>query len=129
MDSTSSTVPASTGTPKRLSPRGLFRTARDLALASIGIAGVLGDEAQTLYQRSVERGGNTVQRVREGLPRARRPQRRSARPAGKRGRRSRQVSDAIEATLARLNVATAADMDALAQQVAELGTKIDQLNP
>jgi polyhydroxyalkanoate synthesis regulator phasin len=128
MDSTSSAAPASTRASKRLSPRGLFRTARDLAFASIGIAGVLGEEAQTLYERSVERGGNTVRRVREQLPR-RRPQRRSARPAGKRGRLSRQASDGFEAALARLNVATAADMDALAQQVAELGAKIDQLSP
>jgi polyhydroxyalkanoate synthesis regulator phasin len=128
MDSTSSAASASTRASKRLSPRGLFRTARDLAFASIGIAGVLGEEAQTLYERSVERGGNTVRRVREQLPR-RRPQRRSARPAGKRGRLSRQASDGFEAALARLNVATAADMDALAQQVAELGAKIDQLSP
>jgi len=129
MDNTSSTVPASTRASKRLSPRGLFRTARDLTLASIGIAGVLGDEAGALYRRSVERGGDTVQRVREQLPRPHRPRRRSAKPAGKRGRRSRQVSDGFEAALARLNVATAADMDALAQQVAELGAKIDQLSP
>ena len=39
------------------------------------------------------------------------------------------MSDAIEATLARLNVATEADMDALARQVAELEGKIDQLSP
>ena len=129
MDSSSSTAPASTRASKRLSPRGLFRTARDLTLASIGIAGVLGDEAGALYRRSVERGGDTVQRVREQLPRPHRPRRRSAKPAGKRGRRSRQVSDGFEAALARLNVATAADMDALAQQVAELGAKIDQLSP
>ena len=129
MEENSLTAPASTRASKRLSPRGLFRTARDLALASIGIAGVLGEEAQTLYERSVERGGDTVQRVRERLPRARRSQRRSARPAGKRGRLSRQASAGFEAALARLNVATAADMDALAQQVAELGAKIDQLSP
>jgi polyhydroxyalkanoate synthesis regulator phasin len=129
MDSTSSSAPISTRTPKRLSPRGLFRTARNLTLASIGIAGVLGDEAGALYRRSVERGGDTVQQVREQLPRVRRSQRRSSKPKGKRGRRSRQASDAIEATLARLNVATTADMDALAEHVAELGAKIDQLRP
>jgi len=129
MEENSLTAPANTGTSKRLSPGGLFRTARNLTLASIGIAGVLGDEAGALYRRSVERGGDTVQRVREQFPRPHRPRRRSARPAGKRGRRSRQVSDGFEAALARLNVATAADMDALAQQVAELGAKIDQLSP
>ena len=129
MEENSLTAPASTGTSKRLSPRGLFRTARNLTLASIGIAGVLGDEAGALYRRSVERGGDTVQRVRDQLPHPHRPRRRSGKPKGKRGRRSRQVSDAIEATLARLNVATEADMDALAEHVAELEGKIDQLGP
>ena len=129
MEENSPTAPASAGASKRPCRRGLFATAGDLALASIGIAGVLGDEAQALYRRSVERGGDTVQRVRERLPRAHRPRRRSGRPTGKRGRRSRQASDGFEAALARLNVATAADMDALAQQVAELGAKIDQLSP
>jgi polyhydroxyalkanoate synthesis regulator phasin len=129
MDSISSSAPASAKAPKRLSPRGLFRTARDLTLASIGIAGVLGDEAGALYRRSVERGGDTVQRVREQLPHPHRPRRRSGKPKGKRAKRARQVSDAIEATLARLNVATAADMDALTEHVAELEGKIDQLSP
>ena len=129
MEGNSPPVLAGAGASKRLSPRGLFRAARDLALASIGIPGLLGDEAGALYRRSVERGGDTVQRVRERLPRAHRPQRRSARPAGKRGRRSRRASDGLEAALARLNVATVADMDALARQVAELSAKIDQLGP
>jgi hypothetical protein len=65
--------------------------------------------------------------VRERLPH--RPRRRSARPAARRERRSRRASDGYEAALARLNVATAADMDALTRQVAELGAKIDQLSP
>ena len=128
MEENSLTAPVSTETSKRLSPRGLFRTARNLTLASIGIAGVLGDEAGALYRRSVERGGDTVQRVRDQLPRVYRPHP-GSKSEGKRGRRSRQVSDGFETALARLNVATAADMDALAQQVAELGAKIDQLSP
>jgi hypothetical protein len=129
MQSSTSTAPASIESSERPCHRGLFATAGDLVLASIGIAGVLGDEAGALYRRSVERGGNTVQRVRERLPRVHRPRRRSARLAGRRGRRSRQRPDPYEAALARLNVATATDMDALAQQVAELGAKIDQLSP
>lgn len=129
MEENSPTAPASPKTPKRLSPRGLFRTARNLTLASVGIAGVLGDEAGALYRRSVERGGDTVQRVRERLPRPHRPRRRSVKPKGKRARRSRQTSDAIEAALARLNVPTAADMDALARQVAELEGRLDQFGP
>jgi hypothetical protein len=124
----SPTVAASAETPKRPPRRGLFGAARDLAFASIGIAGVLGDEAGVLYRRSVERGGSTVQRVRARLPRPHRPQRRSAKkPAGKRCGRSHQASDAYEAVLTRLNLPTAADIDALSQQVGELEAKIDQL--
>ena len=123
------TVSAKSEATKRPPRRGIFGLAHDLALASIGIAGVLGDEAGSLYRRSVERGGDTVQRVREQLPRPHRPHRRSGGPKGKRAGRSRQMSDTIEATLARLNVATAADMDALAEHVAELEGKIAQLSP
>ena len=115
--------------PARPPRRGLFGTARDLALASIGIAGVLSDEAGALYRRSIERGGSTVQRVHAWIPRPHRPQRRSARPAGKRWGRSHHASDAYEAALARLNLPTEADMAALARQVAELEAKIDQLSP
>jgi hypothetical protein len=122
MSNGSSTAPAR---PPR---RGLFGAARDLILASIGIAGVLGDEAGALYRRSVERGGSTVQRVRARLPHPHRPHRRSVRPAGKRCGRSRQASDAYEAVMARLNLPTEADIDALTQQVTELETKISQLS-
>jgi hypothetical protein len=129
MDSNSSTVPASAEAPKRPPHRGPFGITHNLALASIGIAGVLGDEAQALYRRSIERGGNTVHRVRERLPRARRPQRRSAKPGDKRRARSHQVSDTSEAVLARLNLPSEADIDALTRQIAELEAQIDQLTP
>ena len=122
------TVSASTEAPVRPPRRGIFGLAHDLALASIGIAGVLGDEAGSLYRRSVERGGSTVQRVRTRLPHPHRPHRRSAKPAGKRCGRSRHASDAYEAALARLNLPTAADIDALMQQVAELEAHVNQLN-
>ena len=123
MSNSSSTAPAR---PPR---RGLFGTARDLTLASIGIVGVLGDEAGALYRRSVERGGSTVQRVRARLPHPHRPHRRSAKPADKCCGRSHQASDAYEAVLTRLNLPTEADIDALTRQIAELEAKIDQLGP
>ena len=132
MPSSSSTVPTSSEAPKRPPRRGLFGAVRDLALASIGITGVLVDEAGTLYRRSVERGGSTVQRVRTRLPHPHRPHlphRRSARPAGKRWGHSQQASDAYEAVMARLNLPTEADLDALTRQIAELEAKIDQLGP
>ena len=129
MPSSSSTAPTSSEAPKRPPRRGLFGAVRDLALASIGITGVLADEAGALYRRSVERGGSTVQHVRARLPHPHRPHRRSAKPAGKRGGRSRQASDAYEAVMTRLNLPTEADLDALTRQIADLEAKIDQLVP
>ncbi len=129
MSNSSSTASVSSEATARPPRRGLFGTARDLALASIGIAGVLSDEAGALYRRSVERGGSTVHRVRARLPHPHRPHRRSARPAGKRCGRSHQASDAYEAVMTRLNLPTEADIDALTRQIAELEAKIDQLGP
>ena len=129
MESNNPAVSASAEEPARPPCRGIFGIAHDLTLASIGIVGVLGDEAGALYRRSVERGGSTVQRVRARLPHPRRPHRRSARPAGKRWGHSHQASDAYEAVMARLNLPTEADLDALTRQIAELEAKIDQLGP
>ena len=129
MSNGSSTASASSEAPARPPRRGLFGTARNLALASIGITGVLCDEAGTLYHRSVERGGSTVQRVHARLPHPHRPHRRSARPAGKRWGHSHQASDAYEAVMARLNLPTEADMVGLTRQIVELEAKIDQLGP
>ena len=129
MSNSSSTASAGSEVPVRPPRRGIFGLARDLTLASIGIVGVLGDEAGALYRRSVERGGSTVQHVRARLPHPHRPHRRSARPAGKRRGRSHQASDAYEAALARLNLPTEADIDALTRQIAELEAKIGQLSP
>jgi len=129
MSNSSSTASAGSEVPVRPPRRGIFGLARDLTLASIGIVGVLGDEAGSLYRRSVERGGSTVQHVRARLPHPHRPHRRSAKPAGKRGGRSRQASDAYEAVMTRLNLPTEADLDALTRQIADLEAKIDQLVP
>jgi hypothetical protein len=129
MSNSSSTASASSEAPARPPRRGIFGIVHDLTLASIGIVGVLGDEAGALYRRSVERGGSTVQHVRARLPHPRRPHRRSARPAGRRHGRSHQASDAYEAVMARLNLPTEADLDALTRQIAELEAKIDQLGP
>jgi polyhydroxyalkanoate synthesis regulator phasin len=117
-----------TGTPKHAPRRGLFGTGRDLIFAGIGIAGVLSDEALTLYRRSVERGGATVERARERLKPARGRRSRAARPAGRRTGRSQHKLVEVEAALARLNLPTEADIDALTRQITELEAKINQLN-
>jgi hypothetical protein len=129
MSNSSSTASVSSEAPARSPRRGIFGLAHDLTLASIGITGVLVDEAGALYRRSVERGASTVQRVQARLPHPHRPHRRSARPAGKRCGRSHQASDAYEAVMTRLNLPTEADLDALTRQIAELEAKIDQLGP
>jgi polyhydroxyalkanoate synthesis regulator phasin len=127
MDINSSTAPASAEALKRPPCRGLLGTTRDLALASIGIAGVLGDEAQALYRRSVERGGGTVRKAQDRFKRVSNPRRWHVRPAGKRSRHSKPALEELEAVLARLNVPSAADIDALSQQIGELEAKINQL--
>ena len=127
MKGNSPTVTANKDVPKRPPRRGLFGTARNLALASIGIAGVLGEEAQVLYRRSVERGQDHVRRTQERLEQAR-AARRSARSEHRRRRHGKRGSEELEAVLARLNVPTTADLNALTQQISELEAKIDQLN-
>ena len=64
--------------------------------------------------------GDTVQHVRARLPHPRRPHRRSARLAARRHGRSHQASDAYEAVMARLNLPTEADLDALTRQIAKV---------
>jgi hypothetical protein len=129
MKSNSPTVSANPEASKRPPRRGILGTASNLVLAGIGIAGVLSDEAQALYRRSVERGQDHVRRAQERLGHARVARRRSARPAGRRLRRSKPALGELEAAvLAHLNVPTAADINALTQQIGELEAKIDRLS-
>jgi polyhydroxyalkanoate synthesis regulator phasin len=128
MDTNVSTAPVSTEAPKRPLRRGLLGAASNLALAGIGLTGVLADEAQALYRRSVERGHEDVRRAQERLEHARAERRRPSKPAGKHARHSKRGAEELEAVLAHLNVPTAADIDALTQQIGELEAKIDQLN-
>lgn len=86
---------------------GLLRT---LVLAGIGLIGLLGDELQAASERGAQRAGQR-------------------KPAG--GHRSAGVSQLVfdewESTLARLNLPTKSDIDALTQQMAALEEQIDQI--
>ena len=105
---------------------------RDLALVSIGIVGVLSEDAagyaRTLYHRSLERGQGDVQGVHERLgdlgsmlPHALQPPWVARRePAA-----SEYNSDEWRAALARLNVNSPADVDLLVAQITELQAKVD----
>lgn len=115
------------GTPQEPTSGGLFRFARNLALAGIGVVDVVFDGPQALYQRSIERGEDTVHRLWERVPRGRQLRSIPSRLTS-RGEYSGQASDPIAAALARLNVPTAADIDTLTQQVVGLEAKINQLD-
>jgi hypothetical protein len=128
-----SPAPASAEASKQTDRSGLFGIARDLALASIGFVGVLADEVQDLYCRSLERGQEDFRGVHERI-RARHPSRRGpdgsetatkagTTPAG----RPKLSVEQWQATLNRLNVASPTDLEALTQQIAELEARIDQL--
>lgn len=113
------------------SRRGLLGASVDLALAGIGAVGLLSDEAQAFYQRSIERGQDDVRKVRERL---KLPRIRGLGPAGSvaRSRRDRAAdplrsSDEWRAVLVRLNMPTATDVHVLTKQVAELEAKIELL--
>lgn len=107
-------------------PRGPFRVVRNLAFASVGLVDALVDGPHALYQRTIERGENRIQRIRERVPRGRRLRGIPGRVTGG-GRRASRTMEQIDAALARLNVPTPADFDALTAQVTALEVKIDQL--
>jgi hypothetical protein len=126
MPDSNSTTSVSSEATKQPSRRGLIGAASNLALAGIGIPGVLADEAGALYRRSVERGQDHVRRAQERFEQAR-AARRSARSERRRHRHGKRGSEELEALLARLNVPTTADLNALTQQISELEAKLDQL--
>lgn len=84
---------------------GLVRT---IALASIGLISILGDRLEEAYERSLQRQGAAPG---------------SRRSAGV----SQLVFDEWESTLARLNLPTKSDIDALTRQMTTLEEQIDQI--
>jgi len=127
MESDVSTAPASAEAQEQSGHRGFLGAVSDLMLAGIGVVDVLAEGPHALYQHSVERGANRVHRVWDRVPRGRRLRRLPARLRGK-GGDSPHMPEEIEATLARMNLPTATDIEVLIQQATELEAKIDQLN-
>jgi hypothetical protein len=84
---------------------GLVRT---IALAGIGLISMLGDRLEEAYERSLQRQGAAPG---------------SRRSAGV----SQLVLDEWESTLARLNLPTKSDIDALSRQMTTLEDQIDQI--
>lgn len=113
--------------PEHPRRRGLTGAAVDLALASIGAAGLLRDGAQVLYRRSIERGEADVKQLQARLKVVRFPQEVSARAPSIRSRRVVAASEEWRAALEHLNFPTATQVRVLTQQVADLEAKIDEL--
>jgi hypothetical protein len=123
------TAPATDGAAgsKHTPRRGILGAVRDLTLASIGILGILGDEAGALYERSIERGHDDVRRIQERLRLPRPGQDGSGRPAARRSKAPEPAAEEWRATLVRLNLPTATEVHVLTQQVAELEAQIERL--
>ncbi len=126
-----SDVASAEGT-KRVRRRGPVGVAGELGLAAIGILGILSDEAEALYERSVERGQDDIRRVQERIEGVGQSFRRASReassgPATKRSRRSQAALEEWRDALVRLNLPTATDVHVLTQQVAELEAQIERL--
>jgi polyhydroxyalkanoate synthesis regulator phasin len=97
--------PSTRNTAPRQPAPGLVRT---IALAGIGLISMLGDRLEEAYERSL--------------------QRQSAAPGSRRGAGvSQLVFDEWESSLARLNLPTKSDIDALTRQMTALEDQIDQL--
>jgi hypothetical protein len=90
--------------PQQPAP-GLVRT---IALAGIGLISMLGDRLEEAYERSLQRQG--------------------AAPGSRRSTGvSQLVFDEWETALARLNLPTKSDLDALSQQMTALEEQIDRI--
>ncbi len=126
MDNADRTQAAGSDTSRKPARRRLFRSVWHLALAGIGVPLVLAEEVQTLYQRSVERGGSTVEHLTGRLPRLDVTPGVCSAPSARNGHPDR-ASRKAEAVLARMDLPTAADVAALSRGIAELEAKIDRL--
>jgi polyhydroxyalkanoate synthesis regulator phasin len=113
--------------PEHQTRGGLAGAAVDLALASIGAAALLREEAQVLYRRSIERGRAEAQQLQARLKVVRLPKKVSARAPSTRSRRALSASEEWRAALERLDLPTATQVKALTQHVADLEARIDQL--
>ncbi len=87
---------------------------------------MLGDEAQALYRRSIERGQGDVNKVRQRLKFARFPED-AVEPSPRRPRGAELAAEEWRAALDKLNLPTATQVKALTQQVADLEAKIEKL--
>ena len=100
---------------------GLLGVVRDLTLASLGVAGVLIDDAQSLYQRSIQHGDHLVQQLESRVRTDRRPRVQNPHVA-------RMVQDEWGVQLSRFGLPSKSDVEALAKQIGLLEEEVDRLS-
>ena len=100
---------------------GLLGVMRDLTLASLGVAGVLIDDAQSLYQRSIQHGDRLVRQLesRAGADRQ---------PRVEKPRVARMAQDEWGVQLSRLGLPSKSDVEVLTKQIGLLEEEVDRLS-
>jgi polyhydroxyalkanoate synthesis regulator phasin len=100
---------------------GLLGVMRDLTLASLGVAGVVVDEAQALYRRSVEHGDELIRQLQ-------RQARVNRRPGVQKPQVAKIVQDEWAAQFARLGLPSRSEVEALTKQIGLLEEEVDRLS-
>jgi len=100
---------------------GLLGVMRDLTLASLGVAGVLIDDAQSLYQRSIQRGDRLMRQL-ESRARADRQ------PRVQKPHIARMVQDEWAVQFSRFGLPSKSDVEALTKQIGLLEEEVDRLS-
>ena len=100
---------------------GLLGVVRDLTLASLGVAGVLITDAQSLYQRSLQHGDRLVQQLESRARADRRPRVQNPHVA-------RMVQDEWGVQLSRFGLPSKSDVEALTKQIDLLEEEVDRLS-
>jgi hypothetical protein len=100
---------------------GLLGVVRDLTLASLGVAGVLIDDAQSLYQRSIQHGDHLVQQLESRARADRQPHVQNPHVA-------RMVHDEWAAQFSRFGLPSKGDVEALTKQIGLLEEEVDRLS-
>jgi len=99
----------------------IFESVRKVLLASVGAVSLAQSEVEELVNKLIERGEIKEKDGRKLIDELREKQRKQAKKAEK------ELDKRLDDILARLNIPTRSDIDALNKKIAELTKKIDEL--
>ena len=99
----------------------IFESVRKVLLASVGAVSLAQSEMEELVNKLVERGEIKEKDGRKLMDELREKQRKQTKKAEK------ELDKRLDDILARLNIPTRSDIDALNKKIAELTKKIDEL--